>query len=67
METRYGNKNKRRKMKFLKLTIVAMFLLTSCASYKYNKVKESTPAPKHKCELMEQGKRCLADHSCCKK
>ena len=54
-------------MKFLKLTIVAMFLLTSCASYKYNKVKESTPAPKYKCELMEQGKRCLADHSCCKK
>tara|TARA_R110002020_G_scaffold14060_1_gene49938 strand:+ start:149 stop:328 length:180 start_codon:yes stop_codon:yes gene_type:complete len=36
--------------------VVIMLFLTSCA----------TTQTAHKCELMEHGKKCLPDHSCCK-
>jgi len=41
------------------ILLILMSLLSSCG------VTKTTTT--HNCELMEQGQKCLPDHSCCKK
>ena len=41
------------------LILLLVMLLSSCG------VTKNTTT--HNCELMEQGQKCLPDHSCCKK
>ena len=41
------------------ITLLLVTLLSSCG------VTKTTTT--YKCELMEQGQKCLPDHSCCKK
>ena len=41
------------------ILLIVVMLLSSCS------ITKDTPT--YKCELMEQGQKCLPDHSCCKK
>jgi hypothetical protein len=45
------------------LFLTSLMLSVSCGTTKI----EAKEKPIHKCELMEQGQKCLPDHSCCKK
>jgi hypothetical protein len=39
---------------------ICIIVIASCG------VSKSTQTKTHNCELMQQGQKCLSDHSCCK-
>ena len=52
--------SKKRKINLGILFLTLLMLLVSCGT-----TRVETKPTTHNCELMEQGKKCLLDHSCC--